>query len=286
MNSAIDACVAAAFPILETVDWMEPREGDGCWFNLLGARTRENYLPRRWFERINRIGVGELMFEWITILETVLAANDRYVMADLGAGYGRWIVNAALLARRLGRRPFVIGVEAEDSHFSWMEEHVADNQITPAECRLLHAPVTGKRQRVAFPIGHAGEWYGQAVLQSHDAGFGDWPAARVAMRDSLVLDDIINGMAVIDLLDLDIQGMEAEVVPSSIELINQRVKRLHIGTHGREIDDMLRKLMIAAGWRARFDYPCASPDHPTPAGPVDFQDGVQSWINPRFEYSL
>ena len=231
---------------------------------------------------MNQIAVNELMFEWVSILELIQAANKCYVMVDLGAGYGRWIVNSALLARHFGHVPFVVGVEAEDTHFGWMEEHVTDNGISPAKCRLLHAPVTGRRQEVAFPVGHAAEWYGQSVLPSRESGFGHWPEAKVEMRRSLVLEEILADLPVVDLIDLDIQGMEAEVVPSSLELIGQRVKRLHIGTHSREIEDALRNVMIVAGWFPRFDYPGATNQHPTPAGPVDFQDGVQSWINPRF----
>lgn len=280
MKCAPDSRIAAAFPILQSIEWTELREVDGFAINALGARARQNYLPAGRFDVANRLAVNELMFEWITIAETIQAAGDRYVMADLGAGYGRWLVNAALLARRFRRAPFVIGVEAEDTHFSWMKEHLADNGISVAEHLLFHAPITGKHQYVPFTVGHAREWYGQAVLPSVEAGFGNWPNAHVEMRRSVVLEDIIAGRPIVDLLDLDIQGMEAEVVSSSIEIITQRVKRLHIGTHSREIEDTLRSLMTAAGWRPRFDYPCATPHHPTPAGPVDFGDGVQSWINP------
>lgn len=281
MKSALDGRVAAAFPILQTIEWSVPREADGFWFNALNARARQKYMPSYWFDVVNWITVNEQIFEWVTIAETILRAGDRYVMADLGAGYGRWIVNAALLARRFGRTPYVIGVEAEDMHFAWREEHLADNQISLPERRLFHAPVTGERQDVAFTIGHSKEWYGQAVLSSREAGFGDWPNARVEMRRSIVLEDIIGDVPVVDLLDLDIQGMEAEVVTSSIDLIGRRVKRLHIGTHSREIEDTLRRLMTVAGWCPRFDYPCATSNHPTPAGPINFEDGLQSWINPR-----
>jgi FkbM family methyltransferase len=282
MKSALDARVAAAFPILQTIEWTLPQEADGFWFNALTARTRQSYMPPHWFDVVNWISVNEQMFEWVTIAETILMAGDQYVMADLGAGYGRWLVNAALLARRLGRASFVIGVEAEDMHFGWMEEHLADNQISLAERRLFHAPVTGERQDVAFTFGHSKDWYGQAVLPSREADFGRWPNAQVETRRSIVLEDIIGDVPVVDLLDLDIQGMEAEVVTSSIELIGRCVKRLHIGTHSREIEDTLRRLMTVAGWYPRFDYPCATSNYPTPAGPGNFEDGVQSWINPRF----
>ena len=160
-------------------------------FNAFGARTRLSYLSPQWFDELNYITADEQMFEWITIVETILAAEDYYVMVDLGAGYGRWLVNAALLARRFKRVPFVIGVEAEDTHFCWMKEHLNDNQIAPVEQRLIHAPITGQRRDVPFTIGHANDWYGQAVLPSADTGFGHWPNAHVEMRPSIILQDVI-----------------------------------------------------------------------------------------------
>jgi hypothetical protein len=282
MDPVLDERVAAAFPILRTIEWSPPRVVDGITFNAVGARTPEAFRIGQWREGSDRIAPNEQLFEWVTIVETVAAAGDRYVMADLGAGYGRWVVNSAILARRSGRTPFVIGVEAEDTHYSWMKEHLADNEISSSEQRLFHAPITGKRQDVPFTVGHPKDWYGQAVLPNPETGFGHWPNARVMMRRSVVLEDVLGEVPVIDLLDLDIQGLEAEVVSSSVDLIAQRVKRLHIGTHSREIEDTLRKLMTTAGWHVRFDYPCASSNYPTLAGPVDFGDGVQTWINPRF----
>lgn len=281
MNSPLDERAADAFPILRTIDWTLPRQSEDSFFNILGARTRQHYLPPHWIDRMSWIAPNEDMFEWVAIVETIHACGQRYVMADLGAGYGRWIVNAALLARRLGRIPFVIGVEAEDTHFSWMKQHLVDNQIFLSEQRLVHAPIMAKRQDVPFTLGHAKDWYGQAVLSSPDVEFGNWPNAKVAIRPTIIIEDVIGDKPIVDLLDLDVQGMEADIVSSSIDLIAQRVKRIHIGTHSHEIEGTLRRLMTAVGWKPRFDYPCASANHPTPAGPVDFGDGVQDWVNPN-----
>ena len=211
MESAVNDRVVANFPILRTVEWLPPRRSGDFLFNVLGARTRLRYLSEDWFDELSGISVDEGMFEWITLVETIQAAGNRYVMADLGAGYGRWLVNASLLARHFGCAPFVIGIEAEDTHFSWMKEHLTDNGISPAEQQLFHAPITGKRQDVPFTLGHPNDWYGQAVISNADAGFGDWPNARVEMRRSLILEDVIGDTPIVDLLDLDIQGMEVEV---------------------------------------------------------------------------
>jgi hypothetical protein len=280
---ALDHRVAAAFPVLRTVEWSSPREGDGFVFNVAGARARQNYFPRHWFDEVSRITLNEEMFEWVDIVETVLASSGSYVIVYLGTGYGRWLVNAGLLARRFSRMPFLVGVEAEDTHFSWLKQHLSDNEISSAEQRLFHAPIGGGRQDVPFTLGHAEEWYGQSVLPSTDYGFGNWPNARVELRRSITLEDAIGDLSAVDLLDLDIQGMEREVVSSSIEFITGHVRRLHIGTHSREIEKNLRTLMTEAGWKSRFDYGCATPNQQTPAGMVDFQDGVQSWINPHLQ---
>jgi hypothetical protein len=44
---------------------------------------------------------------------------------------GRWAVAAAVLARRLRPRLPVtlVGIEAEPTHFAWMQQHFADNDL-------------------------------------------------------------------------------------------------------------------------------------------------------------
>jgi hypothetical protein len=61
------------------------------------------------------------------------------------------------------------------------------------------------------------------------------------------------------------------------------VKRVHVGTHSREIEDGLRRLFRALGWQSLADYACLS-SATTPFGMVSFRDGVQSWLNPRFAH--
>lgn len=261
MKSALDSRVMASFPMLGLVKWNLPKRAEGFLFNVIGARTRQSYLSVGWYDEVNTIDFNEELLEWVTIVETIMASEDRYVMADVGAGYGRWLVNAAILARRFGRTPFVIGLEAEDTHFSWMSEHLIDNHISSTQYRIIHAPIAGTRRDVAFTFGHARDWYGQSVLPAKEVGFGNWPEAHVETRRSLLLEDIIGDIPIIDLLDLDIQGMEMEVILSSIKLIGERVKRIYIGTHSRKIEDDLRRLMIDTGWLPRFDCPCGSPGY-------------------------
>jgi hypothetical protein len=77
---------------------------------------------------------------------------------------------------------------------------------------------------------------------------------------------------------MDIEGEELKVISAAIDVLNQRVARLHIGTHSHDIETGLRQLLAAHGWECKADYPCAQVS-PTPWGPVQFVDGVQSWVN-------
>jgi hypothetical protein len=93
-----------------------------------------------------------------------------------------------------------------------------------------------------------------------------------------------NAPRVIDIADLDLQEMEAEVIESALPEINGRVMRMHIGTHSPKVEEGLRRCLHEAGWILVRDYACHS-SRETPFGRIAFGDGVQRWINPRFEQS-
>ena len=97
---------------------------------------------------------------------------------------------------------------------------------------------------------------------------------------SYLLTDILPTKNRIDLIDLDVQGEELKIISEAIKSLDQRVARLHIGTHAHDIEKGLRNLLTRHGWECKADYPCAQTNQ-TPWGPVEFVDGVQSWINPR-----
>jgi hypothetical protein len=89
----------------------------------------------------------------------------------------------------------------------------------------------------------------------------------------------------IDLLDLDVQGEELKILSAGADLLDRQVKRIHVGTHSPELEEGLRKLFRGRGWHLLRDYGC-NKVNPTPFGEVEFVDGVQSWINLRFDLSV
>ena len=137
-------------------------------------------MPADWYAANDSLDASEDCFEWHDILSTIESAGEKLVFAYLGCGYGRWLVNAALAARQLGKHARLLGVEAENQHYQWALECFADNGIT--DFTLINKPISDARQIVFFTQGHAHEWYGQAILATRDMGFGFWPEAEVAER--------------------------------------------------------------------------------------------------------
>ena len=283
--------VFARFPRWEGVT------ASGFEHDFLGVRTR-----RAWFttsagtdavkRRPELPEVNEEYFEWIDLLEAVEAAEGTFTMIELGAGWGRWLARGAVAARLLGKGVRLTGVEAEPTHFRWMKRHLADNGV-PRRSRDLHrAAVAETPGRVRFHVGDPAAWYGQAI--DRDAtpsgrrerlrGFvarqlGTTTNSRLIVDvRAITLADLLAGVDRVDLIDLDVQGVEADVLTAAAEQIHSRVRRVHVGTHSSENELRCRELFTSLGWRNVNDFPFGT-TVPTEWGPVSFQDGVQTWIN-------
>jgi FkbM family methyltransferase len=260
----------------------------------------------------------EEYFEWMDILESAALAKDSYTIVELGAGYGRWAARGVLAARQKGIHNIkVIAVEAEPAHFKWLQEHLLYNGLTKEQFEIYNCVVGGKKDTVRFyigkPQGHPGntarEWYGQAKLkeaffsktslldrffQIFGKLFGKKTAEYFGKEiktlstgwkvieevPQLPLSHFIAKYELIDLVDLDVQGEEFEVINGSLEEVNKKVKRLHIGTHNKQVEDLLYELLSKNGWQCINNYTFAQ-ENDTPYGKISFVDGVQTWINPK-----
>jgi hypothetical protein len=99
---------------------------------------------------------------------------------------------------------------------------------------------------------------------------------------AVTLADLLAEVDQVDLIDMDLQGAEFDVVSSAIDQLDAQVRRLHIGTHGVDIESNLRELLNSRGWEPRADYGCGQTCE-TDFGTVAFDDGVQSWVNRALE---
>jgi FkbM family methyltransferase len=274
----------------------------GFAVNFLGVRMRRRFFPDGWWDDLGTSPTqhppfSEDYFEWVDVLTAAAAASGTFRMAYLGAGFGRWLLSGAAAVARRGLEARLVGVEAEPTHFRWMERAFRDNGHDPRRHRLIRAAVGGAAGEAFFTVGKADAWYGQAVVP---APVGGPPPRRGLFRSALALlglgrreevraqkvpcvtlDEALRGEGTVDLLDADVQGAEADVFESAAGRVDAQVKRVHIGTHSTEQETRLRALFGGLGWRPVHDYPFASHNE-TPYGVLRFQDGVQSWVNPRF----
>ena len=244
-------------------------------------------------------------FAWIDLLESVVAASGTYTMIDLGAGCGRWSVRAAYAVKQYNPklRCRLIAVEAEPTRYGWMRKHFSNHGIGRWRHKLIHAAVSEQPGKVYFYVGGPrggpfdqppSAWYGHALTKDYEfrykakregnySGFkvyvhaSGWRSIRVP---SISLRTILKKLDRVDLIDLDIEGQELVTLTAAIAGLDAKVKRLHIGTHGVEIEAGLRQLLSDHGWRCLADYSLQKTAE-TPWGVISFGNGVQSWVNPR-----
>jgi FkbM family methyltransferase len=274
--------------------------------DFLGLRTQPEMLPAFW---LSGQGAGVLpafdeeYFEWIDVMESVQAAVGTYTMIEFGAGYARWAARAWAAAHSRGLPARVGVVEAEPQHLAWARSHLAYNAV-PADDIVFFDGAVGVASgsttfAVGMPEGAAGnnprEWYGQAVMAGNGTPGaasgatyygrklltlpGGWGCIEVPVLD---IHDILDNFERVDLADFDVQGEETRLIEASVQTLTAKVKRLHIGTHSREIDAALPRILGPAGWRCLRAYPCLRWNR-TEFGWISFNDGVQTWVNPSLD---
>ena len=251
--------------------------------SFLGTVSRREFTSEAMREKVCARGpaglpaFNEEYFEWIDLLESIKEwkpGSGPYTFVELGAGYGRWSVRAAI-ARPLAR---IIAAEAEPTHFAWMLQNFKDNGVLSDRHYLSQVAVSNKPGVCRFHFGRPAEWYGQCIADPECAP----PETGTVEVPCVTIEQLLKYVTFVDLIDMDMQGHEFVVLNSSIETLNAKVKRLHIATHSREIERDLWDLLGSSqnGWELRWNF-AGMATHETTFGPIEFQDGVQSWINTR-----
>jgi FkbM family methyltransferase len=280
--------------------WQPVTETKEFILDALGGKTKwEYYAGIGWTEgqaaSSGLFGpvIHEELFEWIDVAETVLRAHDKYTFIELGCGYARWIVFAALALKQQNPLPASwIGLDPEPSHYRWALEHLRDNGVSNA--RIIQAAVGATDGEANFFIGAADAWYGQYLApealepttpaehtQRLLEGKKEQPLETISRVKMVSLTSVLAPLDRVDLIDCDVQGAELEVVMAAAEAVDNKVSRFHVGTHTPEAEEGLRELFRGLGWRKLSDYGVGK-ENETPFGMITFVDGVQSWANPRY----
>jgi FkbM family methyltransferase len=254
-------------------------------YDFLGGSTRVGY--RRGWEK-NALAAGktqqpgyppknEHYLDWIGVLTAVNRARGTFRMAELGAGWGPWLVRGALAARQ---RPGIdrvelVAVEADATHYGWLREHFAENGLDPAAHHLLHGAVSDRGGELTFPvIENPDEDYGSGLSTAARA------ARTVTVRAYTLQDVLARFSGPLDFLHVDIQGAEYDALPAAMDRMTAQVRSLMVGTHtSAALHDGLVAQLKAAGWREVMNL-ARNTLHPTPWGAIKVDDGFLLFDNP------
>ena len=265
--------------------------------DFIGTKMRRKYLPGNPNESFVEgypipASFHATQAEWGGALRAALDADDEISIIELGAGWGPWMVSVGAAARQRGIKKFhFVGVEADLQHHEWIKDHFRDNGFDPAEHQLIHA-IVGPRDGFAdFPVIDAPseDWGSKANYSPPTA----WTRLKAKLKGRipvnpgmrrlrcLSLETLLKPRDFVDLVHCDIQGSEAETLAAGMMAMNAKVKRLVVGTHGRDIEQKIMVDMAAHGWILENQEACKF----VQAGSkmALYMDGCQTWRNSRFD---
>ncbi len=103
--------------------------------------------------------------------------------------------------------------------------------------------------------------------------------AEIKLVSATTLADVLGPFDRVDYLESDIQQSEILVFPPFIDLLKRKVRRIHIGTHGKDVHRTLHGLFEQHGWEIVFSY---EPNNKfdSPLGGFVTNDGVLTVVNP------
>lgn len=314
-SSHITADVLQRTGIFEQFSLQEPRRLQGFFLDALGGRTRAEYYGQG-FERAQEAngifgdildlfkpGPTEDYFAWVDLLESVSQARNSFTMFELGAGFGRWLIHGACALRQRGLTNIhLVGVEAEPTHYKWMIQHFLDNGLNPKNHSLIEGAVAGQDGTTCFYAGCPGEWYGQSVaphlnkattllerLKRQFRNKSEKPMDTVIRTKVTSLKTLLDYYDFVDFIHMDIQGSELVAVHSAMNLLDSKVRKVHIATHdkytagtsGQDVEPQLATIFGALGWENVNNYPSRYTVE-SAIGTFKLNDGIQTWLNPKF----
>ena len=152
--------------------------------------------------------------------------NRTFVMTELGAGYGRWALNAIKLGESLGVTVRAVAVEAEPTHFQMLQHAFLSAGVDTALHRLVFGAVGGHDGSAFFFNGAASQWWGQRLCESWvppppPEEWGGGGIAETAETDVFSLATILQDEGEVDLVDMDIQGAELEVLSAALHEVRR-----------------------------------------------------------------
>jgi hypothetical protein len=257
---------------------------------------------------------GERWFEAVGWITAAREASDRFVMMSLGAFYGYQAVRSQRALQLINPMPYkLVCAEPVAEKMAWLRRHMRDNGIDPEQQWLIETALGGSNDAVLFPVGAPGIGAHNCIATNQPSARQEYldtvlaqdrarqTLAELLLRNStgitknlrpgsnliaeirfvscMTLRDLLGPFQFVDYIEADLQQSEIVFFPPYMDLLRQRVRRVHIGTHGGDVHQTLHRLFEQQGWTIVFSYAPES-THDSPAGPFTTQDGLLTVRNP------
>jgi hypothetical protein len=269
----------------------------------------------KWVQtRLPTMEDGEGWFEAANWVMSAREASDNYVMITLGACYGVQAVGAALALQKLNPMPFkLVAVEPDPENMLWVRRHMSDNGIDPDRQWLIRSALGADDAPIFFPVGSPGSGaqncfstneasarkdYVDNFIQSgkteealrnlllhNTTGLhktlipGTSFDSEIRLLSAITLKTVLGPFDRVDYLESDIQQSEIIVFPPAREELKRKVRRIHLGTHGKDVHWELHRMFEQDGWQIVFSYE-PNAKYRTTLGTFETNDGVLTVVNP------
>jgi FkbM family methyltransferase len=219
--------------------------------------------------------------EWGAALRAVELSGDVFTVMELGCGWGCWLNNTGVAARRTGRRVDLIGIEGDEHHLQFARESLQTNGFNQDEISLHRGIAASRTGFALFPRQDVPgtSWGSEPIFDATEQQRRVAVAAGSCDELAMVpLAELVGDRERVDLLHIDIQGGEADLVEQNLEILGARIAYMLIGTHSKQIEGRLYETLMSAGWRLEMER--AAIFELIDGAPHIRVDGVQSWRNP------
>lgn len=291
------------------VDWMGVRTRIPMlpWAPSELAGTTSTQLP------IPDDGYRSEDFEYVALARALAGVTDHALrVVEVGAGWAPWAVSSLVIARQRRLEAIGIAVEADRRKCEWAVQNARDNMIEVAAVsgkphqlgkRLREAVAKRRLGQQLLIVVEAAAWHETSSVEFPDAPIDDmgtavWtlPGTDVDYRGAhlhhskipaIAIQELLEAIrtpadAPVDLLHVDVQGVEFELLEKTAGAIQDNTRIMAVGTHNRLSEGQLQYFLLERGWGLLIDKPCKAHftmTHPTLSG-FTVQDGMQLWENP------
>ncbi len=230
-----------------------------------GVRVFEDQLLDEQRERYRKRNVHEAEEEAI-FLELIRRLPPEGCFVDVGAAIGYYLI----LARKLAPRLTIHGVEPLERHRRFLQENLALNGLTSSDFVIHSEGLSSSDGRATFDDRGYSSRLATESFSARQKHFLN----RLGLRKkkdhfltipTITLDTLVRRIGrPIDLLQMDVQGLEVEVLKGARESMKTgAIRTFLIGTHGRArgltLHQECRDLLQKYGYAVEIDLP--NPEH-------------------------